>query len=81
MAELIDGKQISKNIKLEVKDKVAALNEEGIDVTLAVILVGQDPASCVYVNNKKKACEFTGIKSLSYELPASTTEEEVRGTT
>ena len=77
MAELIDGKQISKDIKLEVKDKVAALNKEGIDVTLAVILVGQDPASCVYVNNKKKACEFTGIKSLSYELPASTTEEEL----
>ena len=77
MAELIDGKQISKDIKLEVKEKVAALKEEGIDVTLAVILVGQDPASCVYVNNKKKACEFTGIKSLSYELPADTTEEEL----
>ena len=77
MAELIDGKQISKDIKLEVKEKVAALKEEGIDVTLAVVLVGQDPASCVYVNNKKKACEFTGIKSLSYELPADTTEEEL----
>lgn len=77
MAELIDGKQISKDIKLEVKEKVAALNKEGIEVTLAVILVGQDPASCVYVNNKKKACEFTGIKSLSYELPADTTEEEL----
>lgn len=77
MAELIDGKQISKDIKLEVKEKVAVLNKEGIEVTLAVILVGQDPASCVYVNNKKKACEFTGIKSLSYELPADTTEEEL----
>lgn len=77
MAELIDGKKISQDIKDEVKEKVAKLGEEGIEVSLAVILVGNDPASSVYVNNKKKACEYTGIKSLSYELPEETSEEEL----
>ena len=70
MAEIIDGKKISQDIKDEVKEK-------GIDVTLAVILVGNDPASTVYVGNKKKACEYTGIRSLSYELPEDTTEESL----
>ena len=55
MAEIIDGKKISQEIKDEVRDKVAILKEDGIEVTLAVILVGNDPASGVYVNNKKKA--------------------------
>ena len=77
MAEIIDGKKISQEIKDEVRDKVAMLKEDGIEVTLAVILVGNDPASGVYVNNKKKACEYTGIKSLSYELPEDTTEEKL----
>ncbi len=77
MAEIIDGKKISQDIKDEVKDKVAALKEKGVDVSLAVILVGNDPASTVYVGNKKKACEYTGIRSLSYELPEETTEEEL----
>ncbi len=77
MAEIIDGKKISQDIKDEVRDKVATLKEDGIEVTLAVILVGNDPASGVYVSNKKKACEYTGIKSLSYELPANTKEEEL----
>ena len=77
MAEIIDGKKISTDIKNEVKEKVEKLNKEGIEVSLAVILVGNDPASTVYVNNKKKACEFTGIKSLSYELPEDTSEEEL----
>ncbi len=77
MAEIIDGKKISQDIKDEVKEQVAKLNEEGVTVTLAVILVGKDPASSVYVNNKKKACEYTGIRSLSYELPEDTTEEEL----
>ena len=77
MAEIIDGKKISQEIKDEVKSKVEALKEDGIEVTLAVILVGNDPASGVYVNNKKKACEYTGMKSLSYELPADTKEEEL----
>ena len=77
MAEIIDGKKISTELKDEVKANVAALAEKGITTTLAVILVGNDPASTVYVGNKKKACEYTGIKSLSYELPEETTETEL----
>lgn len=77
MAQIIDGKAISAQIKEEVKEKVEKLKEEGKDVTLAVILVGSDPASSVYVGNKKKACEYTGMRSLSYELPEETTEEEL----
>lgn len=77
MAEIIDGKKISTELKDEVKANVAALAEKGITTTLAVILVGNDPASTVYVGNKKKACEYTGIKSLSYELPEETTEAEL----
>lgn len=77
MAKIIDGKVISKEIKDEVKEKVKHLAEEGIEVCLAVIQVGNDPASSVYVGNKKKACEYTGIHSLSYELPEETTEEEL----
>ncbi len=76
-ATIIDGKAISQQIKDELKDKCAALAQKGIDVTLAVILVGEDPASQVYVRNKKRACEYIGYKSLSYELPASTTQEEL----
>ena len=77
MADLIDGKKISQDIKDEVRDKVTWLKEKkNIEVSLAVILVGNDPASTVYVNNKKKACEYTGIKSVSYELPEETTEED-----
>lgn len=77
MALLIDGKQISKDIKEEVKNRVTELNSKGQKVCLAVVLVGDDPASAVYVRNKKKACEYTGIESLSYELPGETTEEEL----
>lgn len=77
MAVIIDGKKVSKDIKDEVKEKVATLKEKGIDVTLAVIQVGNDPASTVYVGNKKKACEYTGIRSLAYEIPEETTEEEL----
>ena len=77
MAQLINGKKISSQIKEEVKAQVAKLAEEGTSVCLAVIQVGDDPASSVYVRNKKKACEYVGIKSLSYELPESTTEEEL----
>ena len=77
MAKLIDGKAISAEIKNELKAKVAELKENGIEITLAVILVGQDPASQVYVGNKKKACEYIGINSLSYELPDTTTEGEL----
>ncbi len=77
MAEIIDGKKISQDLKDEVKEKVAELKAQGVEVTLAVILVGSDPASTVYVGNKKKACEYTGINSKSYELPEETTEEEL----
>lgn len=74
MAVLIDGKTISAQIQEELKEKVSALREKGVEITLAVIQVGNDPASCVYVKNKKKACENVGIRSLAYELPEETTE-------
>ncbi len=77
MAIIIDGKKVSQEIKDEVKEKVAALKAKGIETTLAVIQVGNDPASTVYVGNKKKACEYTGIRSLAYEIPEETTEEEL----
>ena len=77
MAEIIDGKKISQEIKDELKEKVAAMHAQGQEVTLAVVLVGQDPASCVYVRNKKRACEYIGIRSLSYELAEDTSEEDV----
>ena len=77
MPQIIDGKKISQEIKDELKEKVAALKQEGKEAALAVIQVGDDPASSVYVNNKKKACAYIGIRSLSYELPAETTEQEL----
>ncbi len=75
MTKIIDGKVISAQIKDELKEKVAGLKTDGKEVTLAVIQVGNDPASSVYVGNKKKACEYIGILSLAYELPEETTEE------
>ncbi len=77
MATIIDGKAISTQIKEETKAKVEQLKQQGVEVTLAVIQVGADPASSVYVRNKKKACEYVGIRSLSYELPEETTQEEL----
>ena len=77
MATLIDGKRISKEIKDELKEKVAALKTQGKEIGMAVIQVGNDPASTVYVGNKKKACEYIGIRSESYELPEETTESEL----
>lgn len=77
MAKIIDGKLISKQIKDELKDKVAALKAEGTQICLAVIQVGNDGASSVYVGNKKKACEYIGIRSLAYELPEETTEAKL----
>lgn len=74
MAVLIDGKEIARQVKDECRERV---QKEGLDVTLAVIQVGDDPASTVYVGNKKKACEYIGIRSVSYELPEETTEEEL----
>ena len=74
MSIRIDGKQISAQIKDELKERV---EKEKLEVTLAVIQVGNDPASTVYVGNKKKACEYIGIRSLAYELPEETPEEEL----
>ncbi|MCI9338918.1 MAG: bifunctional methylenetetrahydrofolate dehydrogenase/methenyltetrahydrofolate cyclohydrolase FolD [Lachnospiraceae bacterium] len=79
MYTIIDGKKISQEIKDELREKVAAMKEQGMERTLAVIQVGAAPASSVYVRNKKKACEYVGIRSLSYELPEETTEEELLG--
>lgn len=77
MAYRIDGKRISQEIKDELKEKVAALKKQGRTGALAVIQVGNDPASSVYVNNKKKACAYIGIDSVSYEYPESITQEEL----
>ena len=74
MSIRIDGKQISAQIKDELKERV---EKEKLEVTLAVIQVGNAPASTVYVGNKKKACEYIGIRSLAYELPEETPEEEL----
>ena len=77
MTKIIDGKAISMQIKEELKKEAASLKEQGKNVTLAVIQVGDNPASCVYVRNKKKGCEYIGIGSLSYELKEETTQEEL----
>ena len=77
MAFIIDGKKISTEIKDETRDKVAELKAHGKEISLAVVQVGDNPASCVYVRNKKKACEYVGIKSVSHELPEETTEAEL----
>lgn len=77
MPEIIDGKKIASLIKDELKDEVNALKQRCIYPGLAVILVGDNSASKVYVGNKKKACEYVGIKSFTYELPEDTSEEEL----
>jgi len=77
MAKLIDGKLISQQIKEEVKKESERYLQMGRQITLAVVQVGADPASSVYVGNKKKACEYVGFRSLTYELPDTTTQEEL----
>lgn len=77
MYNIIDGKLVSQSVKDAVKAETTKLKEQGIEITLAVIIVGDDPASRVYVNNKKKACEYVGFRSLEYALPAETTQEEL----
>lgn len=77
MYQIIDGKKVSQKVKDELKIKVEKLKESGIFPGLAVIIVGNDSASRVYVNNKKKACEYIGIRSEEYALPEETTEEEL----
>lgn len=74
MAKIIDGKAVSAAVKEQIKEEIA---RESLDIGLAVVIVGDDPASRVYVNNKKKACEFCGIKSYEYALPEDTTEAEL----
>lgn len=73
-AQIIDGKAVSAAVKEQVRQEV---EREGLDVGLAVVIVGDDPASRVYVNNKKKACEACGFRSYEYALPAETTEEQL----
>lgn len=77
MAQRIDGKAVSAKVRAEVAQEVAALKERGVTPGLAVVIVGDDPASRIYVNNKKKACQATGIHSEEYALPTSTTQEEL----
>lgn len=77
MAKIINGKEISAFVKNRVANEVKALNNEGIDVCLAVIIVGNDSASQVYVANKEKACESLGIRSLRFSLPEETTTNEL----
>ncbi|WP_286029775.1 bifunctional methylenetetrahydrofolate dehydrogenase/methenyltetrahydrofolate cyclohydrolase FolD [Anaerotignum lactatifermentans] len=76
-AQRIDGKAISDQIKEEAALEAQKLQRQGITPCLAVVLVGNDPASMVYVNNKKKACEKVGILSRSYELPEDTEEKDL----
>ena len=77
-AQLIDGKKISQQILQDIAERVQQrINNQLRRPCLAVVLVGEDPASAVYVRNKKRACETTGFESRSYELPAQTSEEEL----
>ena len=77
MSNIIDGKLVSAAVKERVANEVKELNKQGVDVCLAVILVGQDPASQIYVANKKKACEQLGIISKEFLLSENTTQEEL----
>ncbi len=77
MSKIIDGKKVSAFVKENIKNEVKNLKERGIGVGLAVILVGEDPASKIYVANKKKACEDLGIVSMEYLLPENTTTDEL----
>lgn len=77
MARIIDGKLISSQIKDELKAEVNKIKEAGGHICLAVVQVGEDPASTVYVRNKKKACAYVGIESSAFELPETTTEKEL----
>ena len=77
MANLIDGKQVSAKVKEQVRQETETLFQKyGKRPGLAVVIVGNDPASRVYVNNKKKACETVGFQSFEYALPEDTTQEE-----
>ena len=78
VAKLIDGKALAKKMLIETRDAVSTRIQQGLRApSLAVILVGDDPASHIYVRNKRQACEETGIQSIYHPLPASTTEKEI----
>ncbi len=77
MAKIIDGKAVSAKVRAEVAAETAELKKQGVTPGLAVIIVGDDPASRVYVNNKKKACGEVGFKSEEFALPADTTQDEL----
>lgn len=77
MANIIDGKAVSAQVKEKIRQEVEQLKGQGVEIGLAVVIVGDDPASQVYVRNKEKACEAVGFNSFKYALPAETTEEEL----
>lgn len=77
MANIIDGKAVSAQVKEDIRVETEKLREQGIEIGLAVVIVGNDPASQVYVRNKEKACETVGFNSYKYALPEETTEEEL----
>ncbi len=77
MGQIIDGKAVSQSVKDSIKQEVAELKAKGIEIGLAVVIVGDDPASKVYVRNKKLACEYVGFNSYEFALPADTTEDEL----
>lgn len=77
MANIISGKEVSLKVKGEVREKALELKEKGIEIGLAVVIVGDNPASRVYVNSKKKACEEVGFNSYEYALPQETTQQEL----
>ena len=75
--KLIDGKAVAAEVELETKSRIEALKARGITPGLAVVLIGEDPASQAYVRNKDRTCAALGMHSRKFELPASTTQEEV----
>ena len=77
MGKIISGKEVSQKLREMIKLKVQRLKEKKINPCLAVIILGNNPASKIYVNNKKKACEETGILSIEYSLPENTTQKEL----
>ena len=78
MAVIIDGKEVAREKREQIRNRVESLKSQGKTVGLAVIIVGENPASRVYVNNKKKACLEVGIESFEYALPENTTEQELK---
>ena len=77
MAEIISGKVVSEQVKNRVKAEAEKLKEQGVNIGLAVVIVGNDPASRVYVNSKKKACQYVGFNSYEYALDENITQQEL----